>query len=322
MISRTLSFVGCPELYSRHMRCRSGRCHSQPFSDGEFGKGRDSAANRLEGIIKRKKEKIQAYLDEIGVEELENRLQDALKIGAGPTPFAFSQKVAEVGMVEGRPLLIFEVGRSEGEGESAESAEKVAERAARLVQAGADALSVRVDEEVTPEGDKDAFVVCQACRSVPVFYRDWLLHPVQLVNAKSTGCSGVLGIVASVSGPKGTPVMSSFGSALGLDSPVEVVNLAEMKMMAEASVPFYCMDIGVSLSLSGIAGFGSDVVQGVLGEMPFGSLSIVGLRDIEKARSVRAAGADGLYIRREIVDMYKGDEASLVSHIKSLVDGD
>lgn len=318
----TLSFVGCPALYSRHIRCRKGRCYSQPFSDGDFDKGRDSAANRLEGIVKRKKEKIQAYLDEIGMEELENRMQDALKIGAGPTPFAFSQKVAEVGMVEGRPLLIFEVGRSvNNEGESVESAEEVAERAARLVKAGADALSVRVDEGVTPEGDKDAFMVRQACRSVPVFYRDWLLHPLQLVNAKSAGCTGVLGIVASVTGPKGTPVMSSFGSALGLDSPVEVVNLAEMKTMAEASVPFYCMDIGVSLSV-GIAGFGSDVVQGVLGEMPFGSLSIVGLRDIEKARSVRAAGADGLYIRKEIVDMYAGNETTLVSHIKSLVDGD
>ncbi len=316
-----LSFWGCPEVYSRHARCRKGRCLSKS-SDGDFDSGRESAANRLEGIVRRKKEKIQAYLDEIGMEELENRMQDALKIGAGPTPFAFSQKVSQVGMVEGRPLLIFEMGRLEKEeGGSVESAEEVAERACRLVEAGADALSVRVDEEVTPEGDKDAFMICQACPSVPVFYRDWLLHPVQLVNAKSAGCSGVLGIVASITGPKGTPVMSSFGSALGLDSPVEVVNLAEMKMMADASVPFYCMDIGVSLSV-GISGFANDVVRGVLGEMPFGSLSIVGLRDIEKAGSVRAAGADGLYIRKEIVDFYAGDEASLVSHIKSLVDGD
>lgn len=53
--------------------------------------------------------------------------------------------------------------------------------------------------------------------------RDWIIHPLQLVEAKEAGAAGVLGVIGQVNG-RATPVMSSFGTALGLDVPVEVVN--------------------------------------------------------------------------------------------------
>lgn len=53
--------------------------------------------------------------------------------------------------------------------------------------------------------------------------RDWIIHPLQLVEAKEAGAAGVLGVIGQVNG-RGTAVMSSFGAALGLDCPVEVVN--------------------------------------------------------------------------------------------------
>lgn len=44
---------------------------------------------------------------------------------------------------------------------------------------------------------------------------------LQIVEAKQAGAAGVLGTITCVSG-KGTPIMSSFASAIGLDCPVEV----------------------------------------------------------------------------------------------------
>jgi len=58
---------------------------------------------------------------------------------------------------------------------------------------------------------------------VPVLARDWIIHPLQLVEAKEAGAAGVLGVIGQVNG-RATAVMSSFGAALGLDAPVEVVN--------------------------------------------------------------------------------------------------
>jgi indole-3-glycerol phosphate synthase len=63
----------------------------------------------------------------------------------------------------------------------------------------------------------------QAARGKPVLARDWIIHPLQLAEAKEAGAAGVLGVIGQVNG-RGTAVMSSFGAALGLDCPVEVVN--------------------------------------------------------------------------------------------------
>ena len=58
---------------------------------------------------------------------------------------------------------------------------------------------------------------------MPVLARDWVIHPLQLVEAKEAGAAGMLGVIGQVNG-RGTAVLSSFGAALGLDVPVEVVN--------------------------------------------------------------------------------------------------
>jgi hypothetical protein len=63
----------------------------------------------------------------------------------------------------------------------------------------------------------------QAAKRTPVIARDWIIHPLQLVDAKDAGAAGVLGVIGQVNG-RGTAVMSSFAAAIGLDAPVEVVN--------------------------------------------------------------------------------------------------
>ena len=203
-------------------RRRVETCAS-PSDDGNSS----PQATRLAGIIKRKKERVERQVNELGEEDLEDRLSSAVMQGPGDDGFRFSQLISSVGMRRGGPLTIFEIARLD----SFETSDDLAERATRLVECGADAIAVRLDEEASPEGMRDLFVVSRAVAArVPVFARDWYLHPLQIVDVKAAGATGVIGIVASVT-QRGSPVLSSFGAALGLDCPVEIVNLNELKQM-------------------------------------------------------------------------------------------
>jgi len=128
----------------------------------------------------------------------------------------------------------------------------------------------------------------------------------------------VIGIVASVT-QRGSSVLSSFGAALGLDCPVEVVNLNELKAMEGLGVPFYAMDIGVGISV-GIAGFSRQLISGVLGNMDFNALSIVGLSSMEELHGKIATKADALYVKSGVVKEADGDE--LVRAILDACSGD
>ena len=120
--------------------------------------------------------------------------------------------------VQGRAVIVAEIYRS-----SPSSPESLSQMAKLALACGADALCVRCDSEDTPEATKDLFTVVQAAKGKPVIAKDWLIHPLQIVEAKEAGAAGVLGVVAQVNG-RGTAVMSSFAAAIGMDAPVEVVN--------------------------------------------------------------------------------------------------
>ena len=47
----------------------------------------------------------------------------------------------------------------------------------------------------------------------------------QVVEAKEAGAAGVIGVIANVLG-NGSPVMSSFAAAIGLDAAIEVSSLS------------------------------------------------------------------------------------------------
>ena len=143
------------------------------------------------------------------MEALEERLQSATSRPAAD-PYRFFTLIADT-VVTGRPVLAFELARSA----AADSPSALAAAATALAAAGADALIVPTDSSDTPEGLADLFAVCRAAPGVPVLRRDWFLHPLQVVDAKESGCAGILGVVASVTGARGTPVLSSFAAALG-----------------------------------------------------------------------------------------------------------
>ena len=271
-------------------------------------------------LFRRKQQQLAQQLQELGDEGLDERLQSASS-NPSSDPYRLARLIADT-VPLGRPVLIFEIARNIP---SISSSSELAELATRLAQGGADALIVPTDSDDTPEGLSDLFAVSRAVGEFrpppPVLCRDWFIHPLQIVDAKEAGCAGVVGIIASVTGARGTPVMSSFSAALGMDAPVEIVNLAELKAMDASGVPFYALNISVGLSVQ-IAGFGKDVAAGLLGELPFAAVSLVGVKSLDEARVAREAGADSLFIRREFVAEWLGKERQLVEALMDATNGD
>ena len=91
--------------------------------------------------------------------------------------------------------------------------------------------------------------------------------------------------------------------------------------MEASGVPFYAMNLSVGLSVA-ISGFGADVAAGLLGELPFGVLSMVGVKSVGEARAAREAGADSLMIRRDLVAEWRGRERELVGALVDATNGD
>lgn len=106
------------------------------------------------------------------------RLQSASE-HPSPQPHRLAA-LLELTMKLGRPALVLEACRSE----AVSSSQQLAELAARLAEAGADAIVVRTDAEDSPHGLADLFAVCRAVPPwVPVLRRDWFIHPLQVCMA-------------------------------------------------------------------------------------------------------------------------------------------
>ncbi|KXZ49270.1 hypothetical protein GPECTOR_22g863 [Gonium pectorale] len=242
--------------------------------------------NALEATIRRKQRQLEATIRELGIEALDERLRSATQLPANP-PYRLSTLIAET-VPQGRAVLVFEVARPTPESPASELAELAR---AYVGQGGASALVVRTDSDATPSGLLDLFTVQQAVPRVPVLARDWLIHPLQV-----TG--------------RGTGVMSSFSAALGLDAPVEVVNAQEVEALSSQGVVFFAINCSVGLSVA-IPGFANKIAHGLLGELPFGAISLVGVRSVEEAAAARRSGADALLIKAELLQTYGKDVRAL-----------
>lgn len=254
-----------------------------------------SYQNSLQITIKRKSKQVEAALQELGMEGLEERLSSATQNPAQPS-YRLSQLITEVTQMQGRAVIVVEVTRPT----PATTPQQLGVLAKQAIACGADALCVRLDSEDTPQGLQDLFAVVQAAKRVPVIARDWIIHPLQLVDAKEAGAAGVLGVIGQVNG-RATAVMSSFAAAIGLDAPVEVVNAREIEGLSRTGVVFYGINLSVGLSVA-VPGFATDMAHGLLGEMPFGTISIVGVKDVDQARRARQSGADALLVKKEMID--------------------
>lgn len=260
---------------------------------------------------------MQKILNELGTEALEERLQSSLEVPTNP-PYRLSSLIAERVQM-GKTVLIFELAKPTPSTSSAE----LAELAKLYITLGADALCVKMDSHDTDTGMRDLFSVTNSVKGVPVIARDWLIHPIQCVEAKEAGAAGCLGVIGQVNG-RATAVLSSFAAALGLDAPVEVINLKEVEGLAKSGVVFFAVNVSVGISIS-LPGFSSDLAKGICGNLPFGAISLVGVKSLEEATRAKMNGADSLLIKAEMIteaSATPGGLTAMSQHLAYIATGD
>lgn len=100
--------------------------------------------------------------------------------------------------------------------------------------------------------------------------------------------------------------------------------LQEVEGLSKMQVVFYGINIGVGISIA-IPGFANDMADGILGELPFGAVSLVGARSVEEARKARLSGADAILVKKEMIDAaaQEGkDVRTLLDQLQYVTSGD
>lgn len=145
----------------------------------------------------------------------------------------------------------------------------------------------------------------------------------QVIEAKEAGASGVLGITCQVSG-KGTPVMSAFAGSMGMDAPVEAVNLIELDFLMQKGVPMVAVACGVQVTLT-VPGFANDIIKGLLPQLPLDCASVVGVADEAAARHAAEAGASAVLLKQEMLEGVCDDATAckaFIQNVKYAMSGD
>ncbi|CAI5990831.1 unnamed protein product [Closterium sp. NIES-64] len=239
-------------------------------SDGEDGDGGGGSKSRLGSIIRRKHATVQARLQQMGQDEVNRRLEGAVRLHppaqltdlllrGAPGAEGGGGLEGPGGADWGRTTLVVEVARAR----PSESPESLARRCQQYVALGADTVMVCCDEEISPDGLADVRAVSRA-----------------------------------------TAPMLAFAFGLGVDVAVEVVNLEELKRLEPLAIPLYGLNLSVGLAVSA-PGFRQSVARSLLSSMPFGAAALVGASSVEDVRMMKAAGATAIVLKREV---FKGVE--------------
>jgi hypothetical protein len=295
-------------------------------------------------------------LDAMGPEAVEQRLADALEAAPGAAVAHGVVRALDAATRTGArgPALFFELP------DEPAGAAGAAASAAALLAAGADGLVVPMAPLAAGEQQADASAsdpplgrLVAAVRAAaaagppppplegptgitgappppgppPVLVREWVVHPLQLADAKAAGAAGVLGAAAAVLG-RGAPLLTSMGAAMGLDVPLEVVNLAELEAAAAGGTPLFGVNVSLSLTLPGGPAAKAAVAAGILRALPRGAAALVGVTSVSGAAAAAAAGAAGVVVKREFYEEAGGGGggveglARLVEAVREATSGD
>ncbi|CAI5523424.1 unnamed protein product [Closterium sp. Naga37s-1] len=284
-------------------------------SDGEDGDGGGGSKSRLGSIIRRKHATVQARLQQLGQDEVNRRLEGAVRLHppaqltdlllrGAPGAEGGGGLEGPGGAEWGRTALVVEMARAR----PSESPESLARRCQRYIGLGADTVMVCCDEEISPDGLADVRAVSRALPGVPVIVKDWMLHPIQVAEAAEAGAAA-FHIVHGVLN-KATAPMLAFAFGLGVDVAVEVVNLEELKRLEPLAIPLYGLNLSVGLAVSA-PGFRQSVAKSLLSSMPFGAAALVGASSVEDVRMMKAAGATAIVLKREVFKGMEGGSTGL-----------
>lgn len=191
------------------------------------------------------------------------------------------------------------------------------EQARKYINAQVDAMSILTDEKFFGGSLRDLWEVTdflqQHRRPIPCLRKDFMLHPIQVVEAAEAGASAILIIVRALDDDSIARLYDS-ATAAGLDSLFEVHSLQEL----ERALRFEPQIVGVNNR--DLARFRTDLAisETIIPQIPKDIIAISesGIFDLEDAARARACGAHAILCGEAL--MRAEDTEALVSDFHSV----
>jgi indole-3-glycerol phosphate synthase len=230
-----------------------------------------------------------------------------------PPPPAFA---AALRRADGRLAVIAEVKRRSPSAGDIRAGMVATDQARRYQEAGADALSVLTDEKYFGGSLADLGAVTAQFRAagpaLPCLRKDFMIHPLQVREAREAGAGAILLIVRALTDEE-IKLLHGAAKAAGLDALFEIHHEAEL----ERAVRHGAALIGVNNR--DLAQFTTDLglSERLLPLFPAGVVAVSesGIRTAADAARVRAAGAGAVLVGEAL--MRADDPAALVRALRA-----
>jgi len=245
-------------------------------------------SDKLTEIMEWKRREVAPFVREVTEAEL-SRLNTSL-----PPPPSFAQALRRS---DGTLAVISEIKRKSPSAGDIKAGASSLEQAQRYQQAGADALSILTDTKFFGGTLDDLRGVTQYFRSTPparpCLRKDFMVHPIQVFQAREAGASAILIIVRALNDEE-IRVLHGAATAAGLDALFEIHTEAELTRAVahkariigvnNRDLAIFKCDLGLSERL--IPLFPKDVT----------AVSESGIFTAEDAARVRACGAHAVLV--------------------------
>jgi indole-3-glycerol phosphate synthase len=263
--------------------------------------------DKLSEIMEWKRREIAPRIRPVSEREL-SRLDASLP---RPSPFAAALRRAD-----GKLAVIAEIKRrSPSAGEIAANASSV-DQAVAYQAAGADALSVLTDEKYFGGSLEDLRGVAERMRAapprLPCLRKDFMVHPIQVLEARESGASAILIIVRAL-GDDEIRVLHGAARAAGLESLFEVHAEAEIERARAHGAAV------IGVNNRDLAAFRTDLAlsERLIARLPAGVVAVSesGISNAGDAARARRAGAHAVLVGEAL--MRSADPAALLASFRA-----
>ena len=185
-------------------------------------------------------------------------------------------------------------------------------QALEFERGGAMAISVLTEPD-SFRGSPDDLIRAREAVSLPLLKKDFHIHPVQALEARSLGASAML-LIARALGPKGMLTMSKAAHDEGVEIVVEVRDEAELEWALGIDAPI----IGVNNRNLETLVIDSQAGDRIIPLIPPDRVAIAesGIRNVADARAAAASGADAILVGSSL--SASGDPAAAVAALATI----
>ena len=263
-------------------------------------------ADKLDEIMAWKREEVADLVRDVSLEELAT-----LHASLPPVP-SFAQALRRP---DGALAVIAEIKRRSPSAGTIATDVDAPTQAARYQQAGADCLSVLTDERYFGGTLQDLERVTQHFRqqppAVPCLRKDFMVHPIQVRQAREAGASAILIIVRALNDADISTLYAA-ATAAGLDALFEIHSEPELERAVAAGAQI------IGVNNRDLAIFKTDLAlsERLIPQIPAGVISISesGIHSVTDAARAKACGANAVLVGESL--MKSADPSALLASFR------